>query len=134
GSDPTTASKIYTGPIKLGASYTIKARAFKSGMDQSDIVTAVYVITIPQAKTAAPVFSPPGGNYTSAQTVTLSCATQGATITFTTNGSDPTSASMVYTGPLRLGASYTIKARTFKSGMDPSDVVTGAYVITTSAK
>ncbi|MBF0549903.1 MAG: chitobiase/beta-hexosaminidase C-terminal domain-containing protein [Deltaproteobacteria bacterium] len=134
GSDPTSSSTIYSGPFKLTGNATIKARAYKSGMNMSDITTAVYVITIPQAKTAAPVFSPPGGSYTSAQMVTLSCATPGATITFTTNGTDPTTASPVYTSPIKLSGNATIKARAFKSGMNPSDIVTAVYTITISPK
>jgi hypothetical protein len=57
----------------------------------------------------------------------MSCATSGATIRYTTNGSDPTSSSTVYSGPLTLSATTTLKARAFKSGMTDSAVASGTY-------
>ncbi|MBK8802160.1 MAG: chitobiase/beta-hexosaminidase C-terminal domain-containing protein [Fibrobacteres bacterium] len=44
----------------------------------------------------APVFSPASGTYSAAQSVTLSSATSGTTIYYTTDGSTPTKASTQY--------------------------------------
>ena len=53
-----------------------------------------------------PTFSPEGGEYTGTQSVTISCATEGASIYYTTDGSTPTDASTPYTGA-HLGCDRT---------------------------
>jgi hypothetical protein len=65
------------------------------------------------AAAATPTFSPAGGTYTTAQTVTISDATSGATIYYTTNGTTPTTSSTQYTGPLTVSGAQT---PTFVSG------------------
>jgi hypothetical protein len=59
--------------------------------------------------------------------VTISCATAGATIRYTIDGSDPTETSSTYTGPILVNDDVTIKARAWKSGMNPSVIVTAIY-------
>ena len=78
---------------------------------------------------AAPTFSPAGGTYATAQTVSISCATSGATIRYTTDGSTPTASSPVYTGPITVSSTKTIKAYAVKSGLTDSPVATAAYTI-----
>lgn len=81
----------------------------------------------PQAK--KPVFSPNGGTHVNSVTVTISTATDGATIRYTTNGSSPTSSSTRYTDPITLTETTTLKARAYKSGMDPSDVASATFQV-----
>jgi putative component of membrane protein insertase Oxa1/YidC/SpoIIIJ protein YidD len=70
-----------------------------------------------------PTFSPvPPQTFTNTITVSISCTTSGATICYTTTGTDPTSSSTVCTGPLTFSATTTLKARAFKSGMTDSAV------------
>lgn len=76
----------------------------------------------------APAFSLPAGTYTTAQSVEISCATAGATIYYTTDGTEPTTTSTVYSGPIAVGTTMTIKAIAVK-GRQQSSVVTAAYVI-----
>jgi len=85
-----------------------------------------------QQKVATPVFSPAPGTFTGSVTVSISCATSGATIRYTTDGSNPTSSSMQYTGPITLNSTTALKTRAFKSGMTDSDVATGTYTIVVS--
>jgi Alpha-L-arabinofuranosidase len=86
--------------------------------------------TPPPATVAAPTFSPAGGTYTSAQTVTISSATSGASIRYTTNGTNPTSTTgTVYSGPVSVGSTTTLKAVAYKSGMTTSAVSTATYTI-----
>jgi carbohydrate binding protein with CBM56 domain/chitobiase/beta-hexosaminidase-like protein len=82
---------------------------------------------------AAPTFSPPGGTYTSTQTVTISTATAGATIRYTVDGSTPTASSTVYTGPISVPASRTVNAIATKSGSTDSAVSSASYTIGTQA-
>ncbi|MCC5839216.1 MAG: chitobiase/beta-hexosaminidase C-terminal domain-containing protein [Opitutales bacterium] len=81
---------------------------------------------------ATPVITPPGGLYTGAIHVGLTTATPSATIRYTTNGSEPTPTSPVYTGPFEIGNDATIRARAFRSGFNPSGIATAAYIIDAS--
>lgn len=127
GSTPTTSSTVYTTPLSVSTSETIKAITVASGFNNSPVSSASYVITIPTV--ALPTFSPVGGTYTGAQTVTISDSTGGATIHYTTDGSTPTSGSMVYTVPLTVSSNETIKALAILAGHTNSPVATAIYVI-----
>jgi len=86
-----------------------------------------YVAPAPQV--ATPTFSPAAGTYATAQSVTISTTTAGATIYYTTNGTDPTTASTTYTAPVSVAASGTLKAIATATGYTTSAVATAAYVI-----
>lgn len=77
-----------------------------------------------------PTFSPAGGNYTEAQTVSISCGTTGATIRYTLDGSDPTESSTAYSTPLNVSSTTTIKAKAWKTGFDASAIASATYTIT----
>ncbi len=73
----------------------------------------------------------PAGSYSSAQSVTISTATSGATIRYTTDGSTPSSTvGTVYVSPVAVSSSLTIKAIAYKTGMSDSLVASAAYTIT----
>lgn len=80
---------------------------------------------------ATPTFSPGGGNYSTAQTVTISTATSGATIRYTTDGSTPTASSPLYSGAISVPSSRTIRAIALKSGLSNSAVASATYTIGT---
>ncbi|MCG8916599.1 chitobiase/beta-hexosaminidase C-terminal domain-containing protein [Actinokineospora sp. PR83] len=82
---------------------------------------------------AAPAFSPGGGTYATAQTVTLSTATSGATIRYTVDGSTPTASSTLYSAPISVPSSRTVKAIALKSGLTTSATATASYTIGGSA-
>jgi hypothetical protein len=127
GSTPTTSSMVYSAPISVTATETINAIATASGYSTSAVGTALYTINYPPA--ATPVFSPVGGTYTSAQSVTIVDTTAGATIYYTTNGSTPTTSSAVYSGAITVSANETIEAIATASGASTSAVGMAAYVI-----
>lgn len=82
-----------------------------------------------QQTVATPTFSPAGGTYTSTQNVALSCTTTGATIRYTTNGSEPTSSSTAYSSPINVSSTTTIKAKGFRDGWTPSATASATYTI-----
>jgi hypothetical protein len=77
----------------------------------------------------APSILPKGGTFTGSASITLACQTGGAAMYYTTNGSDPTQSSTQYTGTIVLTQSATLKVRAYKSGLDPSAVVSAAFTI-----
>lgn len=130
GSQPTANSQIYTGAINITETTTIKAKAYKEGMSDSTIVSAVYTIrSTPTETVAAPVISPVGGTYDAAQNVTITCDTEGAQIRYTLDGTEPTESSALYGGPITLKNTVTINAKAFKDGMWESSIVTESYTI-----
>ena len=125
GSEPTSASALYTSPIYVGTSVTLKAKGYLTGWTPSATAVATYNITMQTV--ATPTFSPPAGAYANPQSVTIACATAGATIYYTTNGADPTESSQVYVTPVNVSDNLTLKARAYKSNMNPSSVATASY-------
>jgi hypothetical protein len=81
------------------------------------------------AAVATPTFSPGGGSYATAQTVTLSTATAGSTIRYTVNGSTPSASSTLYTGPITVSATSTVQAIGLKAGLANSPVASASYTI-----
>ncbi|BCJ98158.1 glycosyl hydrolase family 18 protein [Anaerocolumna chitinilytica] len=131
GSEPSTSSALYSAALTVSTTTTVKAKAFKSGMNNSATATAAYTIGTTQT-VAAPVFSPAAGTYTSAQSVTITSATSGAEIRYTTDGTEPATSSSLYTAPLTISTTTTVKAKAFKSGMTASVTATAAYTISST--
>jgi hypothetical protein len=127
GTTPTSASPTYSSPIVVNADITIKAIAVKAEMTDSSVATASYVVVLP--KVATPTFAPAAGEVLSGTEVAISCATTGATIYYTTDGSTPTTASTEYTAAIEVTAAVTIKAIAVKEEMTDSAVATAAYTI-----
>ena len=134
GSTPTEESQLYTNPIVLEDTgiITFKAFAVKEGWVSSKVATATYFVydTMAAPDTVEdPVFSIPFGTVEYGTTVTITTATNGATIYYTTDASIPTEDSPVYTQALSLVENITIKAWATKEGWVPSNVVTAVYFI-----
>jgi chitinase len=115
----------------VSSTITIKAKAFKSLMPDSDTASATYEI-IPKVST--PTFSPDGGTYSSTQNVAISCATTGATIRFTVDGSEPSSSSTLYSSQILVSTTTTIKAKAFVAGITDSDTASATYTISAGGK
>ncbi len=126
GQTPTPASSIYSGPILVSATETLKALAVASGYAKSPMASASFTITPP---TAAPAISPAGGTFPSAQTVTISDATPDSVIHFTTNGATPTTGSSIYSGPILISASETIRAMAAATGHAQSAEASASFTI-----
>ena len=129
GSTPTTSSTKYTGAITVNSAVTIKAIATKSGCTDSAVASASYTIKAREV-VATPTFNPAAGEVAAGTQVAISCATSGAAIYYTTNGSTPTTSSTLYTGAITVNSAMTIKAIAVKSGYyTNSAVATAAYTI-----
>jgi len=128
GSTPTTTSgSVYSSAISISSNTTLKAIAYKSGMTTSTVTSGDYLIG---SVVAAPSFSPTAGSYSSTQSVSISTATSGATIRYTTNGNEPSSTSgNVYSGAISISETTTLKAIAYKSGSLDSEITTGLYSI-----
>ena len=137
GSDPVLGSGTtikYTDTITIPLGYTyFKARAvidLNGGWLASNIVKAEYDL-VPEGTVGSPIFSPVPGSYETVQKVSITTATSGATIYYTTNGSTPDSLSTVYTGPITIAMDEckVIKAIAYKDGMKKSYVTTGSFCV-----
>jgi hypothetical protein len=136
GSIPTAASATYDGtPIAIGGegtSMTVRAIAVKPGMANSTIASAAYTISYFQA--VDPTFNPPAGPLTSPQNVTIDTTSSGATIRYTTDGSDPTS-SLTYTDalpPVTISVNDTMTIRAYvvsATELIPSNESTVTYIM-----
>lgn len=80
-------------------------------------------------KIATPVFTPAAGAVYADTKVTIACATEGAAIHYTTDGTEPTAASALYTEPIVITEAVTIKAIAVKEGLENSAVATAEYTI-----
>lgn len=99
--------------------------------------TLTGTLTVTQTPTvAAPVITgtdalgrnaPSGGRFNGTLTVTLQCATHGASIRYTLDGTDPTAASTLYSGPFPLTAAATVKAKAFLTGYTPSATASATF-------
>ncbi len=139
GDTPTSSSTLYSGPISISSTATIKAIAIKAGYEDSIVASARYTINISSGEgggggyvkpTASQVkFSPEEGTYKSAQAITLSTATSNANIYYTLDGTTPTSSSLLYSSPISVSSTSTIKAIAIRSGYNNSPVSTAVYTI-----
>jgi glucosylceramidase len=129
GTTPSAASTLFSPatPIAISATTTVKAVAEASGYTSSAIASGAYTINLPAAST--PTFSPAPGNYTTAQSVTISDTTTGAAIYYTTDGTSPTTSSKLFSSstPIVVTATTTIESIAVAIGYSQSAVATGTY-------
>lgn len=131
--EPTASSDVYSHTISVSGDRTvktIKAKAFTAGMKDSTSPSATYIIEYP---VAAPVISPASFSTRESVTVTLTQSRSGATLYYTTDGSDPLSSTTrsAYSGPFIIPwfseSTKTVKAATAISGWSDSPVTTADY-------
>jgi alpha-tubulin suppressor-like RCC1 family protein len=124
GAEPTGGSAVYTAPFTLTTNTTVKAKAFAT-IGSSATVSADFVV-----KVADPVLSPASGKWYTQQPVSVSTSTTGATIYYTTDGSEPTTSSpAVSGGVVTVDRSMTLRVKAFKTGMT-SSAARGRYAVT----
>ena len=111
--------------IKDGNNYTgsFYLTAFNSNSYDNDIT--MESDNLPQAATPT---SATAAEFETSASVTLTCSTAGASIYYTLDGSTPTVTSTLYTGPIPITKTTTVKALAAKSGYARSDVFTRTFV------
>ena len=111
------ANSSYTGYVRIAATSTHEASAATSSTQTS-----------PKLTVATPTFTPNGvSGFTGPQSVTITCATTGAKIYYTTDDTTPTTASTLYTTALSLTSTTTVKAIAVKTDMNDSAIATATF-------
>jgi len=140
GTQPATSAggstQLYAAPLSITTATTINAIAVAPNFASSAVGSAAYTIVVLTAA-ETPTFSPAAGVVSSGTTVTISSATAGATIYYTTDGTQPgTSAggsTSLYTAPVAITAATTINAIAVASGFANSAVASAVYTLTPAA-
>ena len=122
GTDPTTSSSQYSVPITISHLTTLKAKGFRNKTNPSRVASANFAFQV-----GTIYFSVIAGGYNAPQTLTMLPATTGAIIHYTTDNTEPTEASPVYTTPILLNGNVTFHAKGYLTGWNPSIVYTSAY-------
>ena len=126
GTTPTTSSSVYSTPLNIAATTTLKFFAKDAAGNSETVKTETYTID-----TAAPTTtpSPVGGTYSSSQNVTLT-PNETATIYYTIDGTTPTTSSSVYSTPLNIAATTTLKFFAKDAAGNSETPKTATYTIT----
>jgi peptidoglycan/xylan/chitin deacetylase (PgdA/CDA1 family) len=117
GSDPTAFSPIYSAPISVGTTTTVKYRAWDNAGNieatQSQLISIDTVA--PTSSITCNGSACSSTSYPSAVSVALSAIDSGgsglAAIRYTTDGSDPTTSSTLYTSTFSVSSTTTVKYR-----------------------
>lgn len=99
---------LYAGPFAVSATSSVQAIGVTFGggtYASSQVTTQNYTIQA-QTAPAVPIVSPVGGTYATAQQITMSEATPGASIYYLINGGPP----IRYTGTFTVSASESVVA------------------------
>ena len=125
GTEPTAESPVYGAPIEVAETMTIKAIAMKADMTDSEVASATYTINLPAPEpVATPTFSLVSGSYTGVQTLNLNCETEGATISYSTDGGE----SWTVGSTVTVDQDMTIIIKAEKNGVT-SETATAYFII-----
>ena len=119
GTDPDASSTVYISPFTLSDNTTIKAIAIKNDKT-SAIVTKVYEVPEQTIVTEPEIIITENGE------VTLVNSTDGATVYYTTDGTNPSTSSQVYSEAFVIASGTTIKAIAVKNNVQ-SLIVSKTY-------
>ncbi|MBR5685139.1 MAG: chitobiase/beta-hexosaminidase C-terminal domain-containing protein [Muribaculaceae bacterium] len=119
---------LYPDKLVNGKTYNVTGVVSKYGYSNNPpqlwLIEAVEV-----AKVETPTFTPAAGTYYEAQSVIIACETPEAVIRYTTDGTDPTATSAVYSAAIPVNATTTIKAIAMKEDYLNSSIAEAVYTI-----
>lgn len=121
---PTTTATDYTftgsasGKVEIKINATAKAFYIK---------TIEIEYTASGVSVAPPTFSQESGTFEEPFTLTLATTTEGATIHYTLDGTEPTAQSTTYTTGITISATTTVKAIAVDAEGNASKVATATY-------
>ncbi len=138
-----TAAETYNMGDFGNGSYTQKSKSFDgtteyyvrfhcyntTAVRYVDDVSITYSAGNEPPTCITPTFSPAAGTFASAQNVTISSETDGATIYYTVDGTEPTTESNVYSRAIPVNETTTIKAFAAKADCSNSAVASATYTI-----
>ena len=128
-----------TGNLQIGSSQDPsyfnglidEVRVYNRALSDIEIQTIYQDASVETSTTlATPIISPAGGTYAGSVSITMQSATSGASIYYTTDGSTPSQYSNLYTAPINVTSSATVKAKAFKSGLIASNEARASFAIT----
>ncbi|OJX90696.1 MAG: hypothetical protein BGP01_04790 [Paludibacter sp. 47-17] len=108
---------------QYNAAQRILVDGIRVGTSWAEAMAPAGVVT----KVSTPNLNPGGGSFTAPLQVSISSATEGASIYYTLDGSEPDNTKTLYTAPIQVAATTTIKAIAYKTGLDASNVATATY-------
>lgn len=126
GSSPGPDAVRYTGPLSLTDAGEVTLKAIARADGYTDSAVSMETIVLPAAQ--APEADVKGG-VVRAQTLIALRAESGAQIRYTLDGSDPDMQSPVYTQPLQVTQSLTLKTVAVRSGHAVSDCAVYSYTV-----
>ena len=125
GTANTSVSAAISG-LTAGTTYHYRVKAVNAG--GTTYGEDMSFTTIAET-TSTPVIGTASGSLLPGTAVTISCDTAGATIYYTTDGSEPTASSTAYTGPITINDPLTLRAVAVKTKYINSSEVGEAYTI-----
>ncbi len=127
-------SKRYTFKLARIAAFSLSILLVFSGIGCGGGSGSVQTPSSPASQTVAtPAIQPAAGTYSATQSISITDATAGATVYYTTDGTTPTSASPTYSAPLAVSSATTVQAVATLTGYTNSTVTTAAYKFRTPA-
>lgn len=128
--DPTSPTTTVTLPTQ--GDYVFEWTADDGEKVTSDQMTISVIEAGSQAP--APIIDPPSGSYPGSVLVTMTTSVPEGIIRYTTDGSEPTETSDVFTSEFPIGQSTTVKARVYRDGLQDSETTTASYLITADSR
>jgi hypothetical protein len=123
GLDPTATDPLLPAAgLTIDLPQTLSVRGFQAGWLPSATVQATYAFQV-----AAVTADLAAGTYVGPRSVVLSTATDGAALHYTLDGSVPTAASALATGPIELPGSCTLRAIALRDGWIASPLFKATY-------